>query len=131
MYRFHLSHTKDAQGRWSVNLFFVRFPPNHEAPALYLVLTDERFLNALLLVGLFPSTSAPLLWKQDLESYEYLEACSHQWQALWPSTVGNTSMSHDRWILQVFNTSSFIHTCKNVLGALIPTFIIGRLSHVC
>jgi hypothetical protein len=131
MYRLHLAHTKDTQGHWFVNMFFVRFPPNHEAPALYLMLTDERCLNALLSVGLFPSTSAHLFWKRDLESYEYLEACSHQWQALSPSTVGNTSMSPDRWILQVFDTDSSIHTCKNVLGALIPTFIIGRLSRIC
>jgi hypothetical protein len=95
------------------------------------VLNDERFLNSLLSVGLLPSTSTHLFWKRDLESYEYLEACSHQWQVLSPSTVGNTSMSPDRWILQVFDLNTFIHTCKNVLGALIPTFIIGRLSHVC
>jgi hypothetical protein len=65
------------------------------------------------------------------ESYEYLEVYSHQWKALSPSTVGNTSMSLDQCILQVFNTDSSIHTCKNVLSALIPTFIIGRLSHIC
>jgi hypothetical protein len=40
-------------------------------------------------------------------------------------------MSHDRWINQVFDLNTFIHTCKNVLGALIPTFIIGRMSRVC
>jgi hypothetical protein len=40
-------------------------------------------------------------------------------------------MSPDRWILQVFDPKSFIHICKNVLGALIPTFIIGVLSHIC
>jgi hypothetical protein len=67
---------------------------------------------------------------EGLESYEYLEACSHQWQVLPPSTVGNTSMSLDRWILQVFDLNTFIHTCKNVLGALIPTFIISRLSRI-
>jgi hypothetical protein len=77
VYRLHLAHAKDTQGRWFVNMFFVRFPPNHEAPALYLMLTDERCLNALLSAGLFPSTSAHLFWKRDLESYEYLEACSH------------------------------------------------------
>jgi hypothetical protein len=77
MYYLHLAHAKDAQGRWFVNMFFIRFPPNHEAPALYLMLTDERCLNALLSVGLLPSTSTHLFWKRDLESYEYLEACSH------------------------------------------------------
>jgi hypothetical protein len=61
MYRFHLAHVKDAEGRWFMNLFFIRFPPNHEAPTLYLALTDERFLNALLSVGLFPSTSTHYL----------------------------------------------------------------------
>jgi hypothetical protein len=77
VYCLHLAHAKDAQGRWFMNMFFVRFPPNHEAPTLYLVLTDERCLNALLSMGLIPSTLAHLFWKQDLESYEYLEACNH------------------------------------------------------
>jgi hypothetical protein len=77
MYRLHLVHAKDAQGHWFMNMFFVRSPPNHEAPALFLVLTDERCLNALLSAGLFPSTSAHLFWIWDLEFYEYLEACSH------------------------------------------------------
>jgi hypothetical protein len=131
MHYLHLVHAKDAQGHWFMNMFFIRVPPNHQAIALYLMLTDERCLNALLSVGLLPSTSTHLFWKRGLESYEYLEACSHQWQVLSPSTVGNTSMSPDRWILQVFDLNTFIHTCKNVLGALIPTFIIGRLSHVC
>jgi hypothetical protein len=57
MYHLYLAHAKDAQGRCFMNLFFVRFPPNHEAPTLYLLLTDERCLNYLLSVGLFPSTS--------------------------------------------------------------------------
>jgi hypothetical protein len=61
VYHLHLEHVKDAQGRWFVNTFFVRFPPNHEAHALYLVMTNERCLNALLSVGLFPSTSTHLL----------------------------------------------------------------------
>jgi hypothetical protein len=60
MYHLHLAHAKDAQGRWFVNMFFVRSPSNHEAPALFLVLTDERCLNALLSAGLFPLTSAHL-----------------------------------------------------------------------
>jgi hypothetical protein len=77
MYHLHLAHVKDAQGRWFVNMFFIRFPPNHEATTLYLVLNDERCLNALLSAGLFPSESTHLLWKYDLDSYEYLEACSH------------------------------------------------------
>jgi hypothetical protein len=129
MYRLHLAHAKDAHGRWFVKLFFIRFPPNHEALALFM-LTDEICLNAIISAGLFPSTSAHLFWKWDLEYCEYLEACSHQCQALLPSTIGNTLMSPDQWILQVFETDSFIHTCKNVLGALIPTFIIGRFSRV-
>jgi hypothetical protein len=29
----HMVHAKDAQGRWFVNMFFVRVPPNHEAIA--------------------------------------------------------------------------------------------------
>jgi hypothetical protein len=77
VYRLHLEHKKDTQGRWFVNMFFVRFTPNHEAPTLYLVLTDERCLNDLISVGLFPSNSTHLFRKWDLESYEYLEACSH------------------------------------------------------
>jgi hypothetical protein len=40
-------------------------------------------------------------------------------------------MSPDLWILQVFDADSFIHTCKNVLDALMPTFIIDSLYHVC
>jgi hypothetical protein len=47
-------------GHWFVNMFFVRFPPNYEAPSLYLMLTDERFLNVVLSTGLLPSTSAHL-----------------------------------------------------------------------
>jgi hypothetical protein len=131
MYRLHLAHTKYAQGHWFMNMSFGQFPPNHEAPSLYLMLIDERCLNDLLSVSLFPSTSAHLFCKWDLESYEYLEACSHQWQALSPLTVGNTSMYPDRWILQVFDTESSINTCNNVLDTLIPTFSIGRLSHIC
>jgi hypothetical protein len=77
MYRLHLEHEKYAQVRWFVNMFFVRFSPNHEAPTLYLILNDERCLNALLSEGLLPSTSTHLFWKRDLESYEYLESCSH------------------------------------------------------
>jgi hypothetical protein len=60
MYRLHLAHMKDAQGRWFLSMFFIRSPPNHEAPAFFLVLTNERFFNDLLSVGLFPSTSAHL-----------------------------------------------------------------------
>ena len=131
VYRLHLVHVKDAQGRWFVNVFFFQSPPNHEAHALFLMLNDERCLNALLLAVFLRSNSSHLLWKRDLESYEYLEACSDQWQVLLPSKVGNTSMSLDRWILQVFNLNTFIHTYKKVPGALIPTFIIGRLSRVC
>jgi hypothetical protein len=77
MYRLHLAHVKETQGHWFVNMFFVRSPPNHEAPTLFLVLTDERCLNALLSVGLFPSTSSHLFWIWDLDFYEYLEACIH------------------------------------------------------
>jgi hypothetical protein len=32
MYLLHLAHMKDAQGHWFVNMFFVRSPPNYEAP---------------------------------------------------------------------------------------------------
>jgi hypothetical protein len=77
VYRLHLIHVKDTQGRWFMNMFFVQFPPNYEAPTLFLVPTDERCLNDLLSVGLFPSTSAHLFWIWDLEFYEYLEGCSH------------------------------------------------------
>jgi len=77
VYRLHLSHMKDAQGHWFVNMFFVRFLTNYEAPAFYLILNDVRCLNALLSTGLLPLNLAHLLWKQDLESYEYFEACSH------------------------------------------------------
>jgi len=44
---------------------------------------------------------------------------------------GNTSISHDRYILQVFYVISFIHICENVLGNLMPIIIIIRLSHAC
>jgi hypothetical protein len=40
-------------------------------------------------------------------------------------------MSPNQWISQVFDTDSFIHTYRNVLGALMPTFIIGMLSRIC
>jgi hypothetical protein len=73
VYHFHLEHTKDAQGHWFMNMFFIRSPPNYEAPSFFLVLTDERWLNALLSVGLFPSNVAHLFWTWDLEFYEYLE----------------------------------------------------------
>jgi hypothetical protein len=46
MYHLHLAHEKDAQGRWFVNMFFVQSPPNHEAHALFLVMTNERCLNS-------------------------------------------------------------------------------------
>ena len=117
VYRLHLAHVKNTQGHWFVNMFFIRYPPNHEASSLFIMLTDERFLNSLLSASLFPSTSAHLFQIWDLEFYEYLEACSHQWQALSPLTDGNTSMSPDQWIYQVFETNSFILTCRNVLGA--------------
>jgi hypothetical protein len=77
MYRFHLAHVKDAQVRWFMKMFFVRYPPNHEAPALFLVLTDERCLNALLSMGFFPSNSTHLFWIWEIEFYEYLEAFIH------------------------------------------------------
>jgi hypothetical protein len=60
VYHIHLAHTKDAHGRWFVNMFLVLFPPNHEAPDLYLMLTNEICLNALLSVGLLPLTSTHL-----------------------------------------------------------------------
>jgi hypothetical protein len=77
MYLLHLIHAKDAQDRWFVNMFFIRSPPNHEAPPLFLVLTDERCLNSLLLAGLLPSNSSHLFWIWDLEFYWYLKACNH------------------------------------------------------
>jgi hypothetical protein len=77
MYHLHLAHTKYAQGRWFMNMFFVQSPLNHEAPGILLVLNDERFLNALLSVGLFPLTLAHVFWIRDLEFYEYLEVCNH------------------------------------------------------
>jgi hypothetical protein len=60
MYNLHLAHVKDTQGHWFVNMFFVRFPPNRQAPALYLVLNDERFLNDILSTGLLPLNSTHL-----------------------------------------------------------------------
>jgi hypothetical protein len=131
MYLLHLAHAKDTQVRWFMNIYFVQSPPNNEAPALFLVLINERCLNALLSAGLFPSTSSHLFWIWDLDFYEYLEACSRYWQTLSPLTDRNTSMSPDQWISQVFDTDSFIHICRDVLGALIPTFIIGRPSRIC
>jgi hypothetical protein len=74
MYHLHLAHAKDAQGHWFMNMFFIRSPPNN---ALFVVLTDERCLNAFLSVGIFPSTSTHVFWIRDLEFYEYLEVCSH------------------------------------------------------
>jgi hypothetical protein len=75
----HLVNARDAHCHWFMNIIFIRAPPNHQTIYLYLMLDDERFLNALLSVGLLPSNSTHLFWKQDLESYEYLEACNHQW----------------------------------------------------
>jgi hypothetical protein len=77
MYCLHLAHMKDAQGHWFLNMFFVRSPPNPEAPTLFLLLTNEVFLNALLSAGLFPLTSSHVFWIRDLEIYEYLKASSH------------------------------------------------------
>jgi hypothetical protein len=45
-------HAKDTQVHWFMNILFIRVPPNHQVIVLYLVLTDERCLNALLLAGL-------------------------------------------------------------------------------
>jgi hypothetical protein len=66
VYRLHLAWMKDAQGRWFVKMLFVRSPPNHEAPSLFLVVTNEICLNALLSVGLFLSTFAQVFWIGDL-----------------------------------------------------------------
>jgi hypothetical protein len=63
MHYLHLVHARDAHGHWFMNILFIRAPPNHQAIALYLMLDDERFLNALLSVGLLPSTSTHLFWK--------------------------------------------------------------------
>jgi hypothetical protein len=60
MYHLHLVHAKYAQGRWFMNMFLIQYPPNLEAPALFLMLIYERCLNALLSVGLYPLTSAHL-----------------------------------------------------------------------
>jgi hypothetical protein len=59
----HLVHARDAQGCWFMNILFVRDPPNNQAIALYLMLNDEKFPNALLSSDLLPSTSAHLFWK--------------------------------------------------------------------
>jgi hypothetical protein len=54
----HCLHVKDAHVCWFMNILFVQVPPNHQDISLYLVLTDERFLNSLLLVGILPPNSA-------------------------------------------------------------------------
>jgi hypothetical protein len=84
VYYLHLVHVRDAHGHWFVNILFIRDPPNYQDISLYLMMDDERFLNALLSVGLLPSTSAHLFWNRYLASYEYIEACSHQWKVLPP-----------------------------------------------
>jgi hypothetical protein len=106
----HLVHARDAHGRWFVNILFIQYPPNYQYISLYLTLDDDIFLNSLLSMGVLPWTSSHLFQNRNLESYEYLEACSHQWQVLPPSTVGNTSMSLDGWILQVLDLNTLIHT---------------------
>jgi hypothetical protein len=63
MHYLHRVHVGDAQGRWFVNILLVLAPPNHQAIALYLMLTDERCPDALLSVGLLPLTSSHLFWK--------------------------------------------------------------------
>jgi hypothetical protein len=108
VYYLHLVLTRDAHGCWFVNILFIRALPNHQDISLYLTLDDEICLNALLSVGLLPSTSAHLFWNQDIDLYEYLEACSHQWKVLPPSIVGNTLMSPDRWIIQVLDLNTLI-----------------------
>jgi hypothetical protein len=60
MHDLHLVHVRDEQGRWFVNMIFVRAPPNHKGVSLYLILNDERFPNALLSASLLPSTSVHL-----------------------------------------------------------------------
>ena len=62
MYHLHLVHAKDAQGRLFMNMFFVRSPPNHEALSFLFMMTDERCLNALLSLGLFPLTSTHVFY---------------------------------------------------------------------
>jgi hypothetical protein len=110
MYYFHLVHMRDAHGPWFVNILFIQYLPNHKDIALYLTLDDERCFNSLLSTCILPLTSADLFWNRDLELYEYLEACSHEWQVLQPSKIGNTLISLDRWILQLFKLNTLIHT---------------------
>jgi hypothetical protein len=74
----HMVHKKYEWGHWFMNILFIRVPPNNQDISLYLVLTDERCLNSLLSAGLLKSNSSHLFWKRGLESYEYLEACSHE-----------------------------------------------------
>jgi hypothetical protein len=76
MHYFHLVHERDAHDRWFMNILFFQSPPNHKVISLYLMLDDERCLNALISMGLLPSTSAHLFWNHDLDYYEYLKACS-------------------------------------------------------
>jgi hypothetical protein len=95
VYYLHLVHMRDTHGRWFMKILFIRALPNHQYISLHLVLDDEIYLNDLLSTGLLPSTSTHLLWNQDIELYEYLEAFDHQWQVLPPSKFGNTLMSHD------------------------------------
>jgi hypothetical protein len=78
MYYLHLVLTRGTHGHWFVNILFIWALPNHQDIALHLMLDDERCLNALLSMGVLPSTSAHLFWNRDLELYEYLEACNHQ-----------------------------------------------------
>ena len=47
--------------------------------AEYLMLDDGGCLNALLSVDFIPSNSDHLFWDLNLESFECLETCSHQW----------------------------------------------------
>lgn len=67
MHYLHLVHAGDTQGRWFVKILFVRVPHNHQAIALYLMLTDERCLNALLSTSLLPSNSSHLFQKGGLK----------------------------------------------------------------
>jgi hypothetical protein len=63
MHYLHLVHARYAKGRWFMKILIIQSPSNHQAIALYLVLTDERCLNALLSTGLLSSNSAHIFWK--------------------------------------------------------------------
>ena len=96
--------------------------------AEYLVLDDGRCLNSLLPADFIPSTSDHLLWDRNLESSLSalrLAIISGRFSRH-RKFLGNTSMSHDRWILSSVRPQ---HIYSHLLvSTLVPWFPFSSLE---